>query len=105
MRVKISALPIVTIIGRHHGKRKLLRQLDELRVNLFLFGKFVVLNLDIVAIAENSCVGFRGGLGLVVKAIVERLGDFTLQTGTKRDQAAVEFLKQLFVDTRLVVKT
>ena len=104
MGMIIGALAIMAIVGRHHRNRRILGQLDQQPVDLFLLGQFVVLNLDVIAVAEDRRVLLDGELGFLVIAVVERLRHFALQTGAQRDQAAVKLPEQFLVDARLIVK-
>ena len=103
--VIIGALAIMAVIGRHHRNRRILGQLDEQSVDFFLLGQLVVLNLDVIAVAEDRRVLFDGELGLLIVTVVERRRHFALQTGAQRNQSAVKLLEQLFIDARLVVES
>ena len=68
----IGALAIMAVVGRHHRNRSVLGQFDEQSVDFFLLGQFVVLNLDVIAVAEDRRVLFDGELGFFIVAVVER---------------------------------
>ena len=73
VRMKIVALAVVAVVGRDHGNRNFLRQLDEQAIYLFLLRQLVVLDFDVIPVAENRRVLLYGGFGLLIIAVVQCL--------------------------------
>ncbi len=70
---------------------------------LRLLGQTMVLNLDVVVLAEQVAVPHQALPGLVLPALQQQLLHLAAQAPGKGDDALVVLLQQLVVDARLVV--
>ena len=100
----ILRMEVVAVVGRHQRQAELVGQRDQLTVGALLLLQVVVLDLDVVAVAEDLAVLHQHVAGAIHRAGHQRLIDLARQAAGQCDQPAVEFAQQRLVDARLVVE-
>ena len=104
VRRGILGLQVVAIVRCHQRQGQLTGQGDELAVAALLLRQVVVLDLHVVAIAEDLAVLAHHLPGAIERAVLDRLVDLAGQTAGQGDETAVELAQQIAVDARLVVE-
>ncbi len=105
VRLVVLAEEVVRVVGGDERDARLLRQLDEVFVDLDLVFELVILNFEeVIPLAEDVLKLVRRLRGLFESALLEvRLRD-ARQTRREADEAAAELDEQLAVDARLAVE-
>ncbi len=107
-RVRLGILPVrvVAVVGGEQGRAQVARQPDQLRVDVVLLGKTVVLQLDEERVTPEHVLEPRHQVArAVVVVLQQRLRHRTAETAARGDEALVMLLEQLEVDARLLVET
>ncbi len=96
---------VVAVVGGHHGNAGLAAQAHDARDHRLLFGDFVVLDFQVIAVLAEQLPHFQGmGLRALVVAVPQPPGDFPRQTGGQGDKPLVVLPEQVHIDAGLDVK-
>ena len=101
---RVLGVEVVDVSGRDERKPGLLREGDQLRVDLVLLGEPGVLDLDVRRVAAEDLHEAVEIAGRVLRAALrERARDAAREAAGERDDALRVALEELPVDARLVV--
>ena len=104
MRERVLGVEVVDVAGRDERKPGLLREGDQLRVDLVLLGEPGVLDLDVRRVAaEDLDEPVEVGARVLRATLRERARDAAREAAGERDDALRVTLEELPVDARLVV--
>ncbi len=105
VRVVILGAQEVRVVRGDDGETQLLRELEDLGVELLLIAGLVRLHLEVVAVLEDVRVPL-GGLPGFIEAILEEMArDLARHAGGGNDDPLVVFREQLAVHARLAVES
>ena len=105
LRVGVTTLHIVHVVGGDHGQVQTARQFGHARDVLLLFGQPVRLDLEVeVSRTEDLPVLTGSLLGRGQIAAQDALGDLALQAARQGDEPAAVARQRVLVDARLVVE-
>ena len=100
----ILLVGIVDVVGDHSLEAQIIGQLLELGQHHLLLPDAVVLELDIEVLPEHGLEPPGDGVGLLVPALQQVLGDVSRKAGGQADKALAVFRQQIVVDAGLVVE-
>ena len=103
LRLGVRLLDVVDVVGAHQRHATLMGEPDQQRVGPLLLLKAMVLQLQVVAVAEDRLEPEDPAPGLLVAVVQQVLQDLAGQTGREADDPLAVLLDQLVVDAGTVV--
>src|SRR6266545_4572441 len=95
---------VMHVVSGDEVQPEILRPLNQVAIDLGLFGDRVVLEFEIkIFRAERLLEPIHGGARLIQPVLLDQFGNFTGETSGKHDEALVVLRQNFFVDARLVV--
>ena len=106
LQVGILSARIVRIVGEGNRNVQLLRQAEQLGIDILLLTQSVILYLEIeISLAEDLTVFLRTALGAGVVVRHQLARDLARNTAGQRNQSARILAQEVFVHTRPVVES
>ncbi len=104
MGARVLFRQVVAVVGREQRDAEVLPELLQHLIALVLDGDVVVLDLEVVAVAEDLQVLGRELAALRVVVGGERAVDLAREAAARRDEPAVQLPQEILVDARLEVE-
>ena len=103
--VGVFGTQVVAVVGGNQGNSRLPRQPNQIRIDLFVLLKPLVLNFDKeVSLAENLLQVIGRLLRPLVAVFEKRRGHLAAQASGKSNQAFRMLVQDVFVDPRFVIE-